>query len=148
MPVTRPLTACVARIWRTSKEAVCGAGFLASPGHVMTCAHVVNAALGRELLESDPPDAALPVDFPIAGTARIRGRVVEWRLPHVDAAVLRLEEPCPTDLHVRELLVMDDPSGRLFQALGFPDGFTQGRNESGMITGAVGGWSARSSPDW
>jgi hypothetical protein len=45
-----------------------GAGFLISPRHLTTCAHVVNVALGRDAYTADCPDPArtIWVDFPNA----------------------------------------------------------------------------------
>ena len=65
-------TAGLARVrGRTGKPV--GAGFLAAVssdpansgrgGYVLTCAHVVNAALGRPLLEAEAPPAEEPVQL-------------------------------------------------------------------------------------
>uniref|UniRef100_UPI004057B318 hypothetical protein n=1 Tax=Candidatus Electrothrix sp. TaxID=2170559 RepID=UPI004057B318 len=40
-----------------------GAGFLVTPKHILTCAHVVNAVLGRDEYTIDPPDAEIFLDF-------------------------------------------------------------------------------------
>lgn len=133
-----PLTSCVARIKHAEKDIVCGAGFLASPGHVLTCAHVVNAALGRPLLEPSRPHARVRLDFPLAPSADIEAEIVDWRLPETDAAVLRLQAP-GIDLRAPELVVLENPTDHRFRAFGFPTGFQQGRNEEGAVVGVVAG---------
>ncbi|MCI5146142.1 MAG: hypothetical protein D3923_11590, partial [Candidatus Electrothrix sp. AR3] len=39
-----------------------GAGFLVTPKHILTCAHVVNAALRRNEYAIDPPDIEIFLD--------------------------------------------------------------------------------------
>ncbi len=46
-----------------------GAGFLVTPNHVITCAHVVNDALGQPQNSLDQPDAEVLLDFPL-GTSK------------------------------------------------------------------------------
>jgi PAS domain S-box-containing protein len=64
-----------------------GAGFVAGERHIVTCAHVVNSALGRDLRtqEKPGPDARVHVQFPILGDATgapIRTcQVVAWSPP-------------------------------------------------------------------
>ncbi len=47
-----------------------GAGFLVTPDHILTCAHVVNDALGRDRDITECPDTELFLDFPL-----VKGRV-------------------------------------------------------------------------
>jgi len=42
-----------------------GAGFLVTPQHIITCAHVVNTALGRNEQTTDLPTAEIVLDFPL-----------------------------------------------------------------------------------
>nr|WP_238419654.1 trypsin-like peptidase domain-containing protein [Streptomyces taklimakanensis] len=61
-------------------------GFVVGDRHVLTCAHVVNAALGRGVRQPDHPggEVRIPVDFPILGGADgapTRMCVVERWLP-------------------------------------------------------------------
>ncbi|MGW7468559.1 VMAP-C domain-containing protein [Streptomyces xantholiticus] len=84
-----------------------GAAALLSPNRVLTCAHVVNDALGRDLLSTEQPGAerALDVAFHGAGTtARGTARLSVWLPPQQqasrvvwagDLAVLELDEPAP-----------------------------------------------------
>jgi len=134
--VTNSPTRCVARIKHRDKDIVFGAGFLVSPGHVMTCAHMVNAALERKQLEPERPgaDARVRLDFPLAPSDDLAAEVVEWCLPAIDAAVLRIEHP--SDLQAPALYALET-TDRTFRAFGFPRGFPQGRNEKGEIGGPV-----------
>ncbi|MFG1680745.1 trypsin-like peptidase domain-containing protein [Nonomuraea sp. NPDC049269] len=82
-------------------------GFIAGSRHLVTCAHVVNAALKREARDrSSPGQPWLQVEFPFAGEVgdRIvrRARVESW-LPRedvpfeiLDVAGLRLDEQLPS----------------------------------------------------
>ncbi|WP_410582708.1 trypsin-like peptidase domain-containing protein [Amycolatopsis sp. lyj-108] len=48
-----------------------GVGFLVDGSHLVTCAHVINTALGRPERTQDAPehDVRVPVDFPLLGNA-------------------------------------------------------------------------------
>lgn len=48
-----------------------GVGFVVGVEHVLTCAHVVNAALGRDLLRQDKPepDEIVMLRLPMSGDA-------------------------------------------------------------------------------
>ncbi|MFI2027530.1 VMAP-C domain-containing protein [Streptomyces buecherae] len=105
-----------------------GAGVLVADDLVLTCAHVVNSALGRDQFDqaAPPRDALLRLAFPLVDRERevsARVKPARWRPPRADAigcapvvsgqlahhgdlAVLRLEgsappgaEPAPFQLH-------------------------------------------------
>jgi hypothetical protein len=59
----------VARFWRDDHSVV-GAGFATPRGVVVTCAHVVNEALGREQLERTKPRDEVLIDLPWAGVSQ------------------------------------------------------------------------------
>jgi hypothetical protein len=80
-----------------------GQAFAVDERHLVTCAHVVNRALGRMLEDSSKPgDRTLTLEFPYAGRPGdlvVRTATVEKWLPadaktfrHTDAALLRLGE--------------------------------------------------------
>ena len=87
-----------------------GLGFVVDRHHVLTCAHVVNAALGRDLKEPAPPSpsASLIIDFPFlrrAGARFLRaGQVDKWApeagkpFMEKDVAGLAMGEPLPEDV--------------------------------------------------
>lgn len=56
-----------------------GAGFLIAPDLVISCAHVVNLALGRQAACAEAPKSPITIDLPFARLAGIQARVVEWR---------------------------------------------------------------------
>ncbi|GAA4961987.1 hypothetical protein GCM10023205_27030 [Yinghuangia aomiensis] len=94
------------RVWSHGGAEIAGAGVLLPDGAVLTCAHVVEAAFGLRP-ESDPPDGAVPLDFPgvpggpasVGGTPRVLAHVAPggWlrKAPAGDLAVLRLAGPPP-----------------------------------------------------
>jgi hypothetical protein len=137
--------ACVARFRNPSGE-VCGAGFLIDPRHVMTCAHVINAALVRGSC-SQRPDEALCLDLPLAGTNMAEAEIVEWHAPvgyearnaskPSDLAVLRLKDA--TSAPVARLAQGRPKWGQKFRTFGFPDEHGQPANGETLEEDA-GGW--------
>ena len=78
--MTAQLESAIVRILQADKRVV-GAGFLMSDKHILTCAHVINAALGKQLHTQDKPNQEVKVclDFPLVASGKIfRGRVVRW----------------------------------------------------------------------
>lgn len=61
----------IVRILALGTYRAVGTGFLVTDDRLLTCAHVVNQALGRDQREQPQPDAELrlPVDFPLLGDA-------------------------------------------------------------------------------
>ncbi len=59
------------RVLRSGTAAPAGVGFVVDDRHIVTCAHVVNTALGRDKRAQDKPgpQARLQVDFPMLGDA-------------------------------------------------------------------------------
>jgi hypothetical protein len=60
-----------------------GCGFAVTPRHILTCAHVVNAALGRtgEAGKLWPSDDEIAVCFQFLGGPSLRAKVVYWKPP-------------------------------------------------------------------
>lgn len=77
----------VVAVRRTGTEAPVGVGFLVTERHIITCAHVINVALGRNQQAQDMPGPNITVEvtFPILGDAEgapVRGcRVTKWVPP-------------------------------------------------------------------
>lgn len=136
MPVEHAIT----RIYDT-RHTVIGTGFLVADRHVMTCAHVVNTALGRDRAAADPPTDPITLDFPSADdheplTAHIDPD--RW-LPmgEGDVAVLRLETDPPAGAQCAELGAPGDivRAGVCWtRGFGYPDGMTT----KGEIRGSHG----------
>jgi hypothetical protein len=61
-----------------------GVGVLVGQREIVTCAHVVNAALGRETTAQDQPGEPVAVEFPLLAVAaggppaRLAARVERW----------------------------------------------------------------------
>jgi hypothetical protein len=86
---------------------VVGAGFLADDRHVVTCAHVVNRALGRATEEIVLPEDEVMIEFPFASsTEPIPTRVLMDGWVPVgpreagDVAVLELQGSPPGDVRL------------------------------------------------
>jgi hypothetical protein len=83
----------VVRVLRAGSVVPAGVGFVVGDRHVMTCAHVVNTALGRAQRDQQAPGAELrvQVDFPVLGDsegAPLRScRVEVWVPPPASGVV-------------------------------------------------------------
>jgi len=80
-----------------------GMGILVDRRRIVTCAHVVNTALGRDQYATDTPVDKACVNFPLSSSTRkiIAGTVVSWKPvggEPEDIAVLELSEDAPTDV--------------------------------------------------
>lgn len=143
---------CIAQI--AGNGGVKGAGFLVPGGHVVTCAHVVNQALGRRNESSERPSATerIRLAFPWSGGGQhvYDGQVVAWfPLPLtrsagegcVDIAVLKLDPSPPADLRPAWLQVLDQIDRQRVRTAGFPTGYALGRHAQGRLEGTdAGGW--------
>ncbi|GGL10858.1 hypothetical protein Sme01_15670 [Sphaerisporangium melleum] len=112
--------------------AACGAGVLIDDRHILTCAHVVNAALGRDTAERSLPAAPIEVDFPIdAGGARLPATVADGGWFPIeddergDVAVLRLATPPPAGT-APAVLSDHVARGTRIRAYGYPRGVDTG----------------------
>lgn len=97
----------------SGEEAHIGLGFLVAADLVVTCAHVVNACLQRDMLCVDQPSDKdlVSLSFPIVGD-RIQGqaRVIGWEPPGengIDCAILRLTHPSPPEVGFTLLSVIE-----------------------------------------
>jgi Trypsin-like peptidase domain len=142
----------VARIL-TQEGAVCGGGFLAPRGqgttraHVITCAHVVNAALGEDRENQDRPEDKVRLRLP-GSNKPVWGDIIEWHPPRryeeldkepvSDIAVLDIGEwSGGTGPEIARTAV---PNGSRFRAFGFP-GWEQGMPIDGeVLERDNGGW--------
>jgi hypothetical protein len=145
----------VVRVWSVRGDVV-GAGFVAGPDTVATCAHVVAEALGTDPYSAAPPDAPVQLDLPLLGDGaeppRVTGVVDRW-LPISsdgtgDIALLRIREPLPPGARMPPLRGSAGLWDRAYRALGFPDGAWDGVWSSGRLRAGQGtGWvQLQSSP--
>lgn len=93
-----------------------GMAILVSPFYVVTCAHVVNSALGRDQMETSRPPSFLDVHLVFMGDTTFpigQGRVCEWFFDkeEKDLSVLQLTEPAPASAGLT--IMADVPLGRL-----------------------------------
>lgn len=115
--------------FRGANGRVTGAGCLLPGGRILTCAHVVNAALGRPGDAADRPAAPLSVEFPHAGGGATTATVLldgGWN-GAADVAVLALDTAPPAaPLRLLEPRgVAADLWSHPIRAWGFPDGSTE-----------------------
>ncbi|MGH4019986.1 MAG: AAA family ATPase [Pseudonocardiaceae bacterium] len=107
-----------------------GVGFVVDAEHVLTCAHVVNAALGHDLLRQDKPepDEIVTLRLPMRGDAIREARVDRWLPPprsgiaggDIAGLVIREEsEPLPPDLQPARLSQETPPGGEV-RLFGYP----------------------------
>ncbi|NEQ38190.1 MAG: tetratricopeptide repeat protein, partial [Okeania sp. SIO3I5] len=130
---------------RQPNNRVVGAGFLVSNRHILTCAHVVNAALGKQLNAPDEPNQEIDLDFPLVASGKIlRAKVVRWRavqptssiLPEAgaDIALLELESSLPEKTNPVRLVKAENLSKHPFEVFGFPEGRSEGVSTNGIIS--------------
>ena len=106
----------IARLLRPDGEPA-GLAFLTRARHLMTCAHVVNAALGRPLRTSEAPGpVALWLELPFGGGrddhVRLRATVVSWladqgSFERHDVAALQIDENLPAGVQILALADID-----------------------------------------
>lgn len=140
-------TSGIVRFSKINGEVV-GAGFLVSKKHILTCAHVVNAALGKSLTATEKPTSVVYLDFPqVAQGNMLSARVVHW-IPVqssistqdiTDIAVLKLESKPPDQVKPVRLVTAQELWGHHFQLFGFPIGRDSGVWTNGILRHSVGG---------
>ncbi|WP_433833114.1 trypsin-like peptidase domain-containing protein [Actinoplanes sp. CA-015351] len=141
---TEPMA--VARI-RDAAGRLAGSGFLVAPDLVLTCAHVVLAAL-RTPFTDEPPDDLINLDFPVpGGDERLRARVLAWTAPGTpgrgDTALLQLAAAPPASLTAARLrpaaAVWDEPMRIFGYAVRRPEAL--GDSVAGVVVNTRGsGW--------
>ena len=120
----------------SADAAVCGTGFLISPRHLMTSAHVVNAASNLAWDSKEQPGALLRVEFPFASNGMATtASVIEWHPPGEkaasDIAVLLLEQEISLTCYTTSSTPPEPGQG--FWTKGFPVGQTGGMETSGKL---------------
>jgi hypothetical protein len=120
-----------------------GMGVLADRQSVLTCAHVVNFALGLDSDAPSRPEKPVFVTFPLVEKRlAIEANVTAWvprsDQPSSDLAILTLTREAPEEAGLAAFAPGDVAVGHEFYAYGFRPGSQLGCNVSGSITRAVG----------
>jgi hypothetical protein len=136
-----PLHASIVRI-RDENGMIHGAGFLAAPDLVCTCAHVVADALDSSRETEQKPEGKVRLDFPFLGEAEGTAYVKDWvRMEPNDGggdiAVLRLSTAPSSSARSVRLLPASNLSGRDFEAYGFPSTTDVGQWAYGILRGRL-----------
>jgi WD40 repeat protein/3',5'-cyclic AMP phosphodiesterase CpdA len=128
-PPQQEATAFVVRLLTASGQTA-GMGALVAEREILTCAHVVNTALGRDQRAQAPPDGVIMVEFPllaaVAGYVTGQARVQKWLAPPRedvtgdDLAGLVLEGPCPPGAAPGKLAVGVPSVGQVVDVFGYP----------------------------
>jgi Effector-associated domain 9/Trypsin-like peptidase domain len=128
----------IARIYHAN-GAVVGAGFLVSDGHLLTCAHVVAAALSIPENTQSKPTGYIELDFPlIAPGQKVKSRVVFWQPVNPsqsgeDIAGLELEGILPIGIQPVCLVAAEDYWEHSIRIFGFPKGHDRGIWATGTL---------------
>ncbi len=137
----------IARIFAID-NAVMGAGFLVSDRHLLTCAHVVAAALGVPNDTAVMPPELVEFDLPLLKAGqRVSGKVVFWQPVNPgqvgeDLALLEVDlGALPVGAQAVWLMVADEPWEHRFRIFGFPENGDDGIWASGVLREQQGaGW--------
>jgi peptide deformylase len=142
----------IAFVLDSSRTRAVGLAFLVTDRLLLTCAHVVNASLGRGLREptSVPASARVPLDFALLGSSDdwfdLSAKVVGWQPSNApleldeDIAVLRLGQDLRS-VGAVPLKIRSEPDVRRLQYVqmwGAAAGERAGRHALGRLMGPVG----------
>ena len=117
-----------------------GTGFVVQGGLLITCAHVVAAAIGERDYESvtSAPSALITFDFPMSNhQSELKAKVVGWRAYRSgaagDIAVLQPTSLIPQDAIPVPLALKTDLWDKPFRAFGFPQNYPSGTWTDGSL---------------
>jgi hypothetical protein len=114
-----------------------GAGFLVGDREILTCAHVVSAAIGTASNKAEIPASEVFLCFPFLATQdSYKAKIILWK-PEEDIAGLQLYESPPSDAKPVRLVIEDAANlwGHPFRTFGFPRGFDSGVWSAGILLG-------------
>jgi WD40 repeat protein len=127
---------------RRAGGGVAGAGVLIDQRHVLTCAHVVDQALGRGGQDQQlPPAGEVEVDFVESQAGPLGAWVVEGGWVPVgldgggDVAVLKLTTEAPADARPAVLRRPPRLRGHHFDTYGYPRRYDTGLGATGVLAG-------------
>ena len=125
--------------------AVVGAGFLVTDRHLLTCAHVVTAALALPQTTQEKPDDAVGLSFPLRmDDQKQTAKVIAWHPVNPgesseDIAVLELSRPHPFE--PAHAVSISDYWNHPLRIFGFPKGHDDGVWATGTLRDQRGnGW--------
>lgn len=119
-----------------------GSGFLLANSLALTCAHVIEDAVGRSISTSESSEVEVLLDFPLLAPGefcpKLRARVVFFHLlGKQDFAVIKIEDSLPAGAEPASLAI-NIGTGHPFSVFGFPGGFPDGVWSDGVIIGQDG----------
>lgn len=126
------LRSAIARIYNINGKTVVGAGFLISQYHLLTCAHVVTAALNLPPNTQASPEGIIELDFPlIAPGQKLKAKVIFWQPVNPgqskeDIAGLQIDDTLPPGVNPVKLVTISEYWGHKFRIFGFPQGHDTG----------------------
>lgn len=137
-----PLKSSVVRFYH-AKGYVVGAGFLVADRYVLTCAHVVAAALTLPNNTEAAPEQLVQLDFPLLTPGhKVEASVVFW-LPVADTAscediaVLKLLASAPANAASIGIASSSDAWGHPLRIFGFPKGHADGVWATATLRGEI-----------
>ncbi len=135
--MSTPLETSIVRIF-TTNGGVVGTGFLVGETTVLTCAHVITAALGITDDAPTAPEMSICLDFPLIDTGyKLTAQVISWQPVQADGggdiAVLHLKSALQKGTRAARLVIADDLWDHTFRAFGFPRSHDQGVWATGKL---------------
>jgi hypothetical protein len=144
----------IAKIYNNESKEIVGSGFLISSHYLLTCAHVVIAALktkpkqGTEIPQTEIPQAEIPKGvINLFLNRELTAEVIFWRPCSSseiqksrygeDIAVLKIKENGGSDETFHNLLSIDIIKGKLINIMGFPRGSDIGVLTEYKVVGQV-----------
>ncbi|MEM1240394.1 MAG: trypsin-like peptidase domain-containing protein [Cyanobacteria bacterium P01_H01_bin.26] len=135
-----PLKSSVVRFYHANGNVV-GAGFLVAERYVLTCAHVVAAALTLPNNTEPAPEQPVQIDFPLLAPGQTAEASVVFWMPvsqtqsEEDLAVLRLPEKPPGSAKFASVGSSSSHWEHPLAIFGFPQGHDRGIWATGIFRG-------------
>ncbi|MGD1854675.1 MAG: trypsin-like peptidase domain-containing protein [Leptolyngbyaceae cyanobacterium] len=141
-----PLKSSVVRFYHANGNVV-GAGFLVADRYVLTCAHVVAAALTLPNNTEATPEQPVQIDFPLLAPGQTAEASVVFWIPvsqdqsEEDLAILRLSEKPPGSAKFASVGAARSQWEHPLAIFGFPQGHDRGIWATGVFRGPnAQGW--------
>ena len=143
---TSPLDSAIVRILHQETQEPLGTGFLVSPSHIFTCAHVVADALDIPKDFSEVPKKLISLDFPFLPNHYIlKAKIRHWYPikdePSVgdteDFVILEVTGVIPYDARPIVVRILENFTDHSVQMRGFPKGKDDGVHVNGRLQGLI-----------